>query len=156
MLVRGDLLSHIGWVDHALSIYTLMPKQNRRHFADDISDAFSRMEMHEFRLRFHWTLFVRFELTIIQNWYRRWVGRDQVTSPYLNQWWSVYWRIYALLGLNGFNESGPPSISYSATKGVHNIVSKTNHDDVIKLKYSPNSPVPVTRNFDIFFLFVPE
>ena len=34
------------------------------------SNAFSWMKMHEFRLRFHWSLFLRFELTIFQHWFR--------------------------------------------------------------------------------------
>ena len=34
------------------------------------SNAFSRMKMNEFRLGFHWSLFLRFELTIFQHWFR--------------------------------------------------------------------------------------
>ena len=34
------------------------------------SNAFSWMKMHEFRWRFHWSLFLRFELTIFQHWFR--------------------------------------------------------------------------------------
>ena len=34
------------------------------------SNAFSRMKMNEFRLRFHWSLFLRFGLTIFQHWFR--------------------------------------------------------------------------------------
>ena len=64
------------------------------------SNAFSWMEMHEFRLRFHWSLFLRFQLTIFQHWFRWWLGADQATSHYLNQWLLVYWRVYASLGLN--------------------------------------------------------
>ena len=64
------------------------------------SNAFSRMKMNEFRIGFHWSLFLRFELTIFQHWFRWWLGADQATSHYLNQWWLVYWRIYASLGLN--------------------------------------------------------
>ena len=56
--------------------------------------------MLEFRLRLHWSLFLMFELTILQHWFRLWLGADQVTSHYLNQWWLVYWRIYASLRLN--------------------------------------------------------
>ena len=64
------------------------------------SNAFSWMKMLEFRLRNHWNLFVRFEVTISQHWLRWWLGADQATSHYLSQWWVVYWRIYASLGLN--------------------------------------------------------
>ena len=34
------------------------------------SNGFSWMKMLEFRLRFHWSLFLRFQLTIIQHWFR--------------------------------------------------------------------------------------
>ena len=66
------------------------------------SNAFSSMKMHESRLRFHWSLFLRFELTIFQRLFRKSLGVSQATSHYLNQWWLVYRRIYASLG---FNES---------------------------------------------------
>ena len=34
------------------------------------SNAFSSIKMHEFRFRFHWGLFLNFELTIFQQWSR--------------------------------------------------------------------------------------
>ena len=34
------------------------------------SNAFSRMKMNEFRLGFHWSLFLGLELTIFQHWFR--------------------------------------------------------------------------------------
>ena len=72
-------------------------------FQTTFSNAFSRMKMYEFRLRFHWILFLRFELTIFQHWFRKWLGADQATCHYLNQWWLVYRRIFASLGLNELN-----------------------------------------------------
>ena len=69
-------------------------------FQTTFSNAFSWMKMFKFWLRFHWSLFPRFQFTIFQHWFRLWLGTDQATSHYLNQWWSVYWRIYASLGLN--------------------------------------------------------
>ena len=65
------------------------------------SNAFSWMKMYEFRLRFHWRLLPRVQLTILQHWFRLWLGADQATSHCLNQCWLAYWRIYASLGLNG-------------------------------------------------------
>ena len=65
-----------------------------------LSNAFSWMKILEFLLRFHWSLFLRIELTIFQHWFRWCLGAGQATSHYLNQWWLVYWRIYASLGLN--------------------------------------------------------
>ena len=46
------------------------------------------MKVYEFRLKFHWSLFLSFELTILH---------------YLNQWWLVYRRMYASLGINELN-----------------------------------------------------
>ena len=51
-----------------------------------LSNAFSWTKMLEFRLRFHWSLFLRVQLTIIQHWFRLWLGAGQATSHYLNQW----------------------------------------------------------------------
>ena len=66
-----------------------------------VSNAFSWMKMFESCWKFHWGLFVRFELTIFQQWF------SSVPSHYLKQWWLVCWRIYASLGLN---ELKAPSI----------------------------------------------
>ena len=35
-----------------------------------LSNAFSWMKMYECRLKFHWNLFLRFQLTIFQHWFR--------------------------------------------------------------------------------------
>ena len=70
-----------------------------------LSNAFSRMKMLEFLLRFHWNLFLMVQLTIFQHWFRLWLGAVQATSHYLNQWWLVYWRIYASFGLNELSPS---------------------------------------------------
>ena len=40
------------------------------------------------------------QLTILQHWFRWWFGARLVTKHYLNQWWLVYLRIYASLGLS--------------------------------------------------------
>ena len=64
------------------------------------SSAFCWTKMFEFRIKFHWSLFLRVQLTIFQHWFRWWLGADQATSHYLNQWWLDYWHIYASLGLN--------------------------------------------------------
>ena len=59
------------------------------------------MTMYEFWYKNnHWRLFLRDKLTIFQHWFRYWLGADQATSHYLKQ---VYWRIYALVGLNTLN-----------------------------------------------------
>ena len=57
-------------------------------------------EKYDFRLIFHWSLILRFELTIFQHWFRQWFGANQATSYYLNQWWLPYWHIYVSLDFN--------------------------------------------------------
>ena len=81
-------LTHWGWDKMAAVSQTTL------------SNAFSWMKMLEFGLRFHWSLFPRVQLTIFHHWFRWWLGADQATSHYLNQWWFIYWSIYASLGLN--------------------------------------------------------
>ena len=64
------------------------------------SNVFSSKKMFEFQLKYHRSLFPRIYLTIFQHWFRQRLGAVQATSHYLNQWWLVYWCIYASLGLN--------------------------------------------------------
>ena len=87
-------------------------------FQTTFSSAFSCMKMLEFRLKFHWSLFLRVQLTIVRHWFRWWLGTYQATSHYLKQWWLDYWRIYASLGLNelkGFQVLHRTIISYNTT-----------------------------------------
>ena len=71
-------------------------------FRTTFSNAFSWMKIFEFKKKssFHWKLFLAVQLTIFQHGFRQWLGAGQTTSHCLNQWWLVYWRIYASLGLN--------------------------------------------------------
>ena len=41
-----------------------------------------------FTLTFHWNVFSWFQLTIIDLWFRSWLGADQATRHNLDQWWS--------------------------------------------------------------------
>ena len=63
-------------------------------------NGFSWMKMYEYRLKFHWSLFLVVQLTIFRHWFRWWLVAFQATSHYLNQWWLIHWRIYASLGPN--------------------------------------------------------
>ena len=51
------------------------------------SNAFSWMKSFVFWFEFHWSLFLRVQLTICQHWFRKWPGADLATSHYLNQCW---------------------------------------------------------------------
>ena len=54
----------------ASMINTLRPRQNDGRFPENITKYIFLNEMYEFRLRFHISLFLRFELTIFQQWFR--------------------------------------------------------------------------------------
>ena len=88
------------------SMLTHLGRDKMAAVSQTFSNAFSWMKMYEFRLKFHWSLFLRFQLTIFQHWFRYWFGAVQATSHYLNQWWLIYWCIYASLGLNELTHRG--------------------------------------------------
>ena len=69
--------------------YTLRRKQNGcRSFSWHFQMYFLKWKMCEVCLRFHWILFLWFDLIICQHWFRNnWLGTGQATSHYLNQWW---------------------------------------------------------------------
>ena len=61
------------------AIRELQPSKSLTHWGRDKMDAisqrafsnvFSWMKMFEFRLKFHWSLFLRVQLTIFQHWFR--------------------------------------------------------------------------------------
>ena len=83
---------------HGTLSSTLRPRKSSYHFADDIFKCIFWMKVHEFRLRFYWILFLRSKF-LFQQWFRLWLGSDQATSHYLNQWLLVYWRIYVSISL---------------------------------------------------------
>ena len=53
-----EWLTHWGW--------DKMPTVSQTTY----SNAFSWMKMYEFRLRFHWCLFLTFQLILFQHWFR--------------------------------------------------------------------------------------
>ena len=73
----------------AVSINSLRPRKHRHHFADDVFKCNFLNEMFEFRLKFHWSLFLKVQLTIFQRQAIIWTTDDPVQR-----------RIYASLGLN--------------------------------------------------------
>ena len=85
-------LTHWGWDKMAAISQTF-------------SNAFSWMKMCAFCLRFRYSLFLRFELTIFQHWVRWWLGANQATSHYLSQWWLDYRCMYESLSLNVLTKS---------------------------------------------------
>ena len=110
-----------------------------------LSNAFSWMKMLEFRLNFHWSLFLRFQLKIFQHWFRWWLGADQATSHYLNQWWLDYRRIYASLGLNELTHWG--LINMACFRVFHFLETKVLHF------YSNFAEMLVSNHIQIWFVW---
>ena len=76
---------------------TKWPPCSRRHF----QMHFLGWKCMNVDKKFHWSLFLRVKLTIFHHWFRKWLGADQATSHYLNQWWPMLsTHIYASLSLN--------------------------------------------------------
>ena len=116
-------------------------------------NVFSWMKMYEYCLGFHWSLFLGFELTIFQHWIRWWLGADQATSHYLNQWWLGYWCIYASPGLN---ELKFRQIFFHVSLAINDFTRPSVPDDV---NYNTLRPRQNGRHFpdDIFkSIFVNE
>ena len=81
------------------SVNTLMQRQNGHHFADD---TFKRIFVNE-NVRILIEISLKFvpkgPINNIPSLVQIMAWRRQATSHYLNQWWFVYRRIYASLGL---------------------------------------------------------
>ena len=48
-------------------------------------DAYSWMKKNVFWLKFHWSLFLKTQLTKTQHWHRQWLGAEKATSHNLNK-----------------------------------------------------------------------
>ena len=80
-------------------VYCCIPgMQNGRHFTDDIFNAFSWRKSSVFWFEFHWSLFVRVQLTIIQCWFNYGLLLNRRQAIIWTNADPVYWRIYAALG----------------------------------------------------------
>ena len=92
------------------------------------SSAFSWMKIFEFRLKYHWSLFLKLQLTTFQHWFRQWLGADQATSHYMKQWWFVCWRIYASLCLNELT----PNVPHKNPQWMHHAQMDRNLADTVR------------------------
>ena len=79
------------WNIQYLSLYfdTLGPRENDRHFVDDILNVSPWTKFVVFWFEFHWNLFPEDQLPIGQYWVRQLLGAYQATSFYLNHWWLI-------------------------------------------------------------------
>ena len=94
------------------------------------SNAFSRMKMNEFRLEFHWSLFLRLELTIFQHWFNvscmTYVEQDYLNAG-IRSWYRVistwsslfFWTAlyYFILNYRIINRTQGNGLAYSHFNG---------------------------------------
>ena len=69
-------------------------------FQTTVRNAFSWMQIYEFRLKWQWSLFLRVQPIIFKHCFGKNLSDGLVTSKCLSQSRLIYWRIYAPLGLN--------------------------------------------------------
>ena len=98
-----------------------------------LSNAFSLMKISEFQLKFHWSFFLRVQSITFQHWFWLWLGTNQATSHYLNQWWLDNLCIYASIGLNEFKV-------------------KCRDFNLVRVVYQPCMEVPWDFLWDLIFL----
>ena len=89
-----------GLSEEVFAHYTLRPRKNWRHFADDILKWIFVNENVKISTEISLKFVPKVQITIFKHWFRQWLGAVQARSHYLNQWWLFCRRIYASLGLN--------------------------------------------------------
>ena len=90
---------YVPWHLHSLSlcfgqkdmVNSSPPGQNGRYFAGNIFKCIFMNEIFIFGFKFPWSMLPRDQLTIIQHWFRWWLGNWTNAHP-------VHWCIYAALG----------------------------------------------------------
>ena len=80
--------------------FFLRPRQNGRHFPDDIFKCIFFNENAWISIKISLKFVLKGPVNKIPALVQIKAWRRQATSHYLNQWWLVYWRIYASLGFN--------------------------------------------------------
>ena len=83
-----------------MQFHTLCPTQNCRHFADNIFKSILLNGNAWISLTTSLKCVPKLRISNIPALVQIRAWRWQARSHYVNQWWLVYWRIYASLGLN--------------------------------------------------------
>ena len=92
-------ICHIG-ISADICFNTLRPRQNGRHFADDMFKRIFVNEIFEFPIKISLNFVPKGSINNIPALVKIMAWRRPGAKPYLNQWWLIYRRIYASLRLN--------------------------------------------------------
>ena len=103
-------------------INTLRPRQDGRHFANDIFKCIFLNENVWILIKISLKFIAKGPFNNISALIQ--IILCQATSHYLNQWWLDYWRIYASLGLMlaGYSQLGKSYITVGSRDGFHLVV----------------------------------
>ena len=102
---RVRWLTHV-YIARPQCVNTLRPRQNGRHFPDDIFECIFLNENVFISIKISLKFVPKGQINNICCW--------SAPSHYLNQGWEVYWRIYASLGLNELNATYVDTIKRSS------------------------------------------
>ena len=100
-------------------VNTLRPRQNGRHFADDIFKCIFLNENVWISIKISLKFVPKGPINNIPVLVQIMAWRRQATSHYLDQWWFVHWRIYASLGLNELTHCGVVMLYDESDLGQH-------------------------------------
>ena len=136
-----------------LSVNTLRPRQNGRHFTDDILKCIFLNENIWILIQISLKFVPRGPnnniAALVQVMACRWPGDKPLSEPMMDQWWLVYWCICASLGLNELNFNGWEIIHCTYLREISNSNSNT---------FDYRGPVTLlpfrwlTLNFQIFYV----
>ena len=89
-LRRVNSSQNAGWYTSHRSGLSHLPVDNKAAISQmTISNVFLWIKSLLFWFEFHWSVFLRIQLTISHHWLRWWLGAEQATSHYLKQWWPI-------------------------------------------------------------------
>ena len=109
-----------GWVSYIAAdpLYMIWPemvntlRQNGHHYTDDIF-KYSFLNKNVWISIKILLMFVPWGRMTFQHRFKKWLGTHWATNHYLNQWWLVYWRIYASLDLNELTSENTYSCAHT-------------------------------------------
>ena len=73
----------------SLAHNTLRMRQTDVSSKTTFSNACSWMKILVFCFKYHWSWYLKFQLSICQHWFRYCLGAEQATKQYLNQWCTI-------------------------------------------------------------------
>ena len=100
--------------------HTLRPTQNGSHFANNIFKCIFFHEIVEFRLKFHWNLFLRVQLTTGFHWFKYWLSVGGWPAIIWTNDGLVYWCIYMSLSFHEFNQM----VCYISSRSMNSKIYK--------------------------------